>query len=110
MSLVNVKRKERKHNFKPHLTVILSKMCEFSGVPMRCVPFNEDRWWSMFSWTEEDEKEFEKWLSDYYYRNFDARQELWKYNSPRPSKKKCKGVASEFIFNYGWVYKKENDG
>lgn len=61
---------------------------------------NTEDWFLKHTWTLEQQSDFEKWLSDYLYKNKDARQAIMSRNVK--NKGACKKVASEFTFNFGW--------
>ena len=83
--------------------IILTEL--FSRVKLKYNPntIQKEGWYLKKSWTEEEQKSFTQWLSDYLQSHADARKQIM----ARPSKlkKDCDRVASSFVFNYGWKLK-----
>lgn len=63
-----------------------------------------DFWFTKHEWTEEEQKDFIKWLTDYLMAHKDARHELMRY--PIRNKKRCEQTAMWFNLQYGWKTKK----
>jgi len=91
----------------PHTWIILKKMCEEAGCEIATIDFSSDIWYWTHSYTQSVEDGFLKWVTDYLYKNKDARLELTRFNSIYSSKKKCKDIANAFIFNYGFKVEEE---
>lgn len=91
-------------DYSPYLCVILRKMCRMVGANHDAIDFKSHTWYQLFEWSEEDEKKFHKWLTEYFYKNRKAQRAL--YLSYRRSKKEAKACADSFIFNYGWAHKR----
>jgi hypothetical protein len=64
----------------------------------------DDFWFNQHEWTEEEQKDFIKWLTDYLMVHKEARHELMRF--PIRNKKKCEATAQWFSFQYGWKTKK----
>lgn len=106
MSLVNVKKKERDFSkFGPQMIIILTEMCNVVGIPLKCMPIENDRWFMEFSWTAEQEAGFEKWLTNHFHTNREARKEIFRCYRSKETKKRCRRVAGEFTWQYGWSRK-----
>ena len=89
--------------FGKHLKIILSEMCKRVNVNYDDINFKDDNWFMEHSWNETEEKDFEKWLNDYFYNNTEARKEMLSANIKR--RKYTKKAANEFVWNYGWKSK-----
>ena len=85
-----------------HLNVILANMCRYVEANYWDIDFSKDNWYQTYRWGEENEKHFQKWLTNYIYGVRSAQREL--YGTTTMRKKKCEEAASMFVFNYGWSY------
>lgn len=88
---------------KPHLKIILRKMCEVVGADFAKINFKKSNWYLSYSWTQKQEDNFCKWMADYLYSSYSARKEVMYFN--RKSKKHCIDVSKHFVSNYGWKIK-----
>ena len=80
-----------------NIDVILEKM--FSMVKADYSKFkNKPNWFYEYSWTEDEQNKFEKWLTEYMTKNSEARTELMSIRNV----KRIPKFVNEFIFNYGW--------
>lgn len=95
-----------KVKFGKHLDIILKEMCKRVRAPFSAISKTDTFWYSRYSWSEKKENNFRDWLIDYLYHTPEARKELIKFPRLYSGKKKLKQVANEFIFLYGWDYKK----
>lgn len=86
--------------FGKHLSIILKKMCSTVGADYNAIDFKAHDWFRKYKWTCAEEKDFEKWLTDYIYKNKEARLELC--DRRIINKSWCLKVAKEFTFMYGW--------
>lgn len=105
---LNIPKKKYTNNFKEHLTIILKKMCSMVGADYDRIEFNDPKynWYESYCWnSEDDEKEFTEWLSNYMYTNAKARRELM--SCPIKRKDRCKQFATHFVSWYGWINKKQ---
>jgi hypothetical protein len=57
-------------------------------------------WFTKYSWTEEEQEDFENWLYTELKNNNLLRKETLANNTK--SAKQLKRVAKAFVFNYGW--------
>ena len=80
-----------------HLDVILGKMFSIVKADYRLFE-NKPLWFHKYSWTEEEQNKFEKWLIEYMKTHSEARKELMTIKSIKMVPK----FVNEFIFNYGW--------
>jgi len=85
---------------KPHVWIVLSKMCELADVDIATVDFFDDRWWCKSTMTRKASDDLLKWLTEYLYNDKDARRELVTFSSK--NKKMCKEAANAFICWYGF--------
>jgi hypothetical protein len=90
--------------FSKHLTIVLKKMFEMVGAEYDESIFEKEDWYRLHEWEERDSEGFIKWLSDYLYKNKDARKEIMAV--PSKDKNSCENVARMFDLSYGWVTKK----
>jgi hypothetical protein len=74
------------------------------GADFSKMDFKKQNWFHEFEWTEDSENDFKKWLISYLLENKEALAELMQW--PRKDKKTLARVADEFVFQYGWKYKK----
>lgn len=91
--------------FGKHLTIVLKEMCKRVKAPYSKIDFSSDDWFRQYEWTEEQEKDFFKWLVDYLHTNKEAREEIT--YSYIKTKKELKKVVDFFIMMYGWKTKKD---
>jgi len=82
---------------------ILLKMCVVVGANFYKLDTSRKDWFFEYEWTQEQQDDFIDFVADYLYKNKIALRLLT--NSPLYGKKRCRKVASEFIFNYGWKLK-----
>jgi len=68
-----------------HIEIILRKMCTIAGHKYEEIDFKKDGWYSEYTWTEEQEKEFEVWIKNYLYESTEARNQLMSF--PHKNKK-----------------------
>ena len=73
-----------------HLEDILTKMFEVVGETYSPAAVEGPEWYLKYSWTNEQQQEFCKWLTEYIYKE-------WKFSKATSAKE-----AKAFIFNYGW--------
>ena len=90
--------------FGKHIKIILKKMCEMAGVKFEDIDFSDKLWFTKHLWSVEKEEEFTKWLADYFYKSKGAREEIMEI--PVKNKNHCRKASENFVFFYGWRYKK----
>ena len=83
-----------------HVKVVLKEMCKVVGADYSSIDFKAAKWFWSHTWTTKQEQEFVKWLTNYLYKNAQARKEIIAYYWG--NKKQCKAAAEEFAWNYGW--------
>ena len=88
--------------FSKHLKIILTEMCQKVGVEFKDVNFNDADWYQKHTWTEEEQDDFVKWMTDYLYTNTEARREITTVISR--NKRQSKRAAEMFCFSYGWSF------
>ena len=86
-----------------HLHVVLGNMCRYVEADYKEIDFDSKQWFEDYTWDNEKENHFKKWLTDYIYGVRDAQKELYGRTTMR--KKECEDAASMFVFNYGWSSK-----
>ncbi len=84
------------NELSPHAQIVFKKMCDMVNAPYNIVGI--DRWFLLYTWTPEAEKEFMTWLNNYLKSSKEARKELMRF----PNSKNTEKVVKEFIFQYGW--------
>jgi len=82
---------------------IITKMCSIVGANPKDIDFKKKGWYLDYSWTEKEQNNFIKWLSDYLYNNSGARKEIMAL--PLKNRVNTKGVAMMFVLNYGFKLK-----
>jgi hypothetical protein len=84
-----------------YLQEILKEMCKRVGADFKKIDVKKDRWYTEYSWTEAEEKEFKKWMVNYLKTNKKALNEL--YGRNRVTTAWAKSATEWFLFNYGWI-------
>lgn len=92
----------------PYLEEIIREMCKRVGANFDDIIFKdkENLWFHKYEWIEEEQKDFENWLVDFFRANKGAREELME--TPSKDKKIIEGTVRMFILNYGWKLKNKN--
>ena len=85
-------------NMTEELKTILNEMCSRVNANPEEIDFKSSDWYLKYTWTEEEQDDFIKWLSDFLYNNSKVR----KVFSVSKSKKYCNKVSGKFVSNYGW--------
>lgn len=94
-----------KKQFSESLQTVLKEMCNRVGADYDSIDFSNELWYSKYEWTIQEEKQFEKWMIDYLYKNTKARKELMNCSYLK-KKSYLEKVAREFTFQYGWSLSK----
>jgi len=94
-----------KESFSESLQFVLKEMCNRVGADYDSIDFSSNNWYSKYEWTIQEEKQFEKWMIDYLYKNAKARREIMNYSIK--NKSYLEKVAREFTFHYGWRLNRE---
>jgi hypothetical protein len=84
-----------------HLTIILEKMFEGTGIEFSEDYVNQDSWYLNYAWPEVIQENYTTWLTGYLYNNAEARKELM--NFPQKNLKQCKKVAEQMVLFFGWT-------
>ena len=87
-----------------HLQVILANMCRYVEANYLEIDFSNKQWFQDYTWDNEKEDHFKKWLTDYIYGMRDAQKEFCGRTNMK--KRECEYAASEFVFNHGWSLNK----
>ena len=90
-----------------HLQVILANMCRYVEANYLEIDFSNKQWFQAFTWDNEKEDHFKKWLTDYIYGMRDTQREFCGRTNMK--KKECEDAASEFVFNHGWLLNKQKE-
>jgi len=85
-----------------HLKAILTEMCKRVGTKFEDTNFKKANWFKKYKWARKQEKDFEKWMFNYFKENKQAYREM--YGHPVFSDKVLKETISMFLFQYGWSY------
>ena len=94
-----------KNGFSKNTVTIFKKLCSYVNANYDEIDFQNDDWYDKHIWTNDQEKEFEKWLNSYFKNNPEALKEY--FNKEELEKDELKDLIEYFVFNYGW--KTEND-
>ena len=86
-----------------HLHVILGNMCRYVEANYWKIDFGSKQWFKDYTWDNEEEEHFKKWLTDYIYGVRDVQREF--YGRTNMKKKECEDAAAMFVFNHGWSSK-----
>lgn len=87
--------------FNSILTGVLIKMCDSVGADFNTTNFFAADWFIAHSWSREQEETYIQWLSERLYK--EKKQFKYISNGKIPhTKKNCRDVAAEFVYNYGW--------
>lgn len=94
-------------NFGPHLKVVLKEMCSRVGFDPKdnWEYFHEPAWFWNYDWSRGAEESFLTWLTNYFFNNKEARDELT--TCLTRDKECCRKAAQSFVWNHGW---KVSDG
>ena len=85
------------------LKTVLKKMCEMVGAEFDKIDFEKTGWFSDYSWSLKQEKEFVKWMRSLLKNNSVYRNALMDHPTVRVGV--INYLVDEFVFNYGWKYK-----
>lgn len=86
------------------IDIILEEMCRRVGITLNDINTKEDKWYTKYSWTKEEEESFAEWFANYLYTHKKARLEL--YNSTiRRNMIYWRNTAVWFCLQYGWSLK-----
>jgi hypothetical protein len=72
--MTRIARTIKLNEFSESLQEILRELCRRVGADPEALDYGpketiEEEWFSLYSWTEEDEQNFMKWLEAYVYKN-----------------------------------------
>ena len=87
--------------------IILKEMFNFVGETYTDEYIRDQFWDLRCEWSESDEKKFKDWIINYLKENKKARDCLMRF--PSKSKESLQKVADNFIFNYSWKIKVNDD-
>lgn len=93
---------EDMEQFSETLIEVLKEMCKRVGADYNSIDFKAERWFMEYTWTPEQQKDFEKWLVNYLYTSAKRRREFCSVNLK--AKKYLRKVATAFTFNHGWSF------
>jgi hypothetical protein len=94
------------NGFGKHLEIVLKEMCSRVGANYDYIDFKKEQWFWDYEWTQEQETNFKRWLTDYLCNNKEARKELVLLSSNKDNILKA---ATFFVMNYGWKLKREEN-
>jgi hypothetical protein len=98
-----IEQERSKSKYSKHLEIILRKLAEVIGADFNAINSCPD-WWKLYTWTDEQEKEFKAWMVDYLHKSLEARREICDMSSFK-SKVHLRKVVDFFVMNYGWIVK-----
>jgi len=90
---------------EPEMGKVMNKMCNYVGANPNKIDFLSPYWYEKYSWKEEDQEDFTRWLTNYFYKRKEARSELLR--TCNKTKKVMNKAANEFVLKYGWKLKKQ---
>jgi hypothetical protein len=85
-----------------NLKIALEKMFSYSPYKYSDDFVKQDKWHSKYKWTQSEEDEFVKWLSEFLKNNWQGISD-----NKLPDKRFRDKTAEEFVFLYGWNIKYE---
>ena len=88
------------------LKIVLKKMCQMVGCEWETFDFNQEKWYSVYTWTKQQEDAFADWLEKELKKNKKIRDSLSRY----PAIVKNNSMFREktvnwFLLDYGWKTK-----
>ena len=86
-----------------HIDIVLTEMCRRVGATLDDISDRHEvdsKWFMRYSWSQEENADFQRWLVDYLYNNSPARRDLM--NLPTKNKTHLNKFAKFFTFMYGW--------
>jgi len=84
-----------KHGFNPIVSEIFKKLCSYVNANYDEIDFSSD-WYEEHEWTNDNEIDFEKWLTVYFNNNKEARKAF------NVSANNISDVVERFVFDFGW--------
>jgi hypothetical protein len=91
----------KKEDFSPGLTAILVEMCKRVGANFDDLNFQEDGWYNLYTWSAEEQLDFEKWIINHPDKK--VIEVLGHYKNKKDKQTK----ASLFTLWYGWKLNNE---
>ena len=92
-----------KKEFGKHTNIILNTMCLYVDANYTDIDIQEDNWYFKYSWSDETEKEFKRWMADYIHKIKGAQREM--YDRSYMKKDDCVKAVDMFLLSYGWCHK-----
>lgn len=89
-----------KNGFSKNTVIIFTKLCSYVNANYDEIDFQRDDWFNDYIWTNSQEEEFEKWLTEFFKSNPEVKKEY--INKKRISNEKLKDLVEYFVFDYGW--------
>lgn len=87
-----------------HLTVILTEMCSRVGAKLEDIDLFKDQWQEDYSWSIEEEIDFQNWLFKYLVTNQDSVLDITDYTANETiSTTDLMNLTKEFTLFYGWA-------
>jgi len=88
---------------KKHVNRVLRLQCFMVGAPFKSISPDKPNWFLEYSWTMKREALFVDLLTTYLWLSRRARLALtgngWRFDG------RCRGIANEWAWQYGWKYK-----
>ena len=99
---MNVHEFFEKNDEMPELRVIFAELARRIGKQLTDIQLNDRNSWpyDQYEWTEEEEKDFHKWLLDYLYKHS---VKIFGYKMTK--KRLRRHVTPYFLLQYSWKYK-----
>lgn len=90
---------------KPRFYNILEKMCEYVGVTIEDIDWNDEEWFKQYEWTVKEQDNFINWLKKQLKSKNIMREVAGHSFIDANTRNK---VAMFFVLNYGWKTKPKN--
>mgnify|MGYP003349335496 CR=1 FL=1 len=79
---------------------VLREMCSVVGADFDTMDFQKDRWFTEYTWTEQQQDDFTKWMEKYL-----KKKSIAKHFTNYTLMHRPKVIAESFVSNYGWKLK-----
>jgi len=86
-------------NMSEQIQAIIKKQCEVVGADPHSIDFKSNDWFLKYEWTEKQEADFIKWLTEHL-KDKKTMLQLSQITSTKLSFRKK--IANAWVFNYGW--------
>lgn len=91
---------------KEHVRIVLQKMFEGTGIEYSDEYVKQEYWFCNYQWTDKQHSDYVEWLTDYLYKNKEARKQIM--TTPTKIKSLCRLCAEGFAAMFGWTFTEIN--